>query len=126
MHSSLRKLTVTAVGIALFVVLALCLQVPVFQNYYLLFPDTFGFISRMFITVFFKSLSGALLFLYPSFFLVHSIKSAMVFKLPASGISMTTSSASSMPESITIIFMDSADRSSRISVESVMEDSSTS
>ncbi len=30
-----KKLTVTAMGIALFVVLSLCLQVPVFENYYL-------------------------------------------------------------------------------------------
>lgn len=35
MNDRLRKLTVTAVGIALFVALSLCLQVPVFQNYYL-------------------------------------------------------------------------------------------
>lgn len=30
-----KKLTLTAMGIALFVVLSLCLQVPVFENYYL-------------------------------------------------------------------------------------------
>ena len=30
-----KKITVTAMGIALFVVLSLCLQVPVFENYYL-------------------------------------------------------------------------------------------
>lgn len=30
-----RKICITAMGIALFVVLALCLQVPVFENYYL-------------------------------------------------------------------------------------------
>ena len=35
MSKSLKKLTATAIGIALFVVLALCVQVPVFQNYYL-------------------------------------------------------------------------------------------
>ena len=35
MKNSLRRITVTGIGIALFVVLALCLQVPVFQNYYL-------------------------------------------------------------------------------------------
>ena len=35
MDASLKKLTATAIGIALFVVLALCVQVPVFQNYYL-------------------------------------------------------------------------------------------
>ena len=30
-----KKLTVTAMGVALFVVLTMCLQVPVFENYYL-------------------------------------------------------------------------------------------
>ena len=35
MSANLKKLTATAIGIALFVVLALCVQVPVFQNYYL-------------------------------------------------------------------------------------------
>ena len=35
MKGKLRLLTATAIGIALFVVLALCLQVPVFENYYL-------------------------------------------------------------------------------------------
>ena len=33
--STVRKITITAMGIALFVVLTLCLQVPVFENYYL-------------------------------------------------------------------------------------------
>ena len=36
MSKNLKKLTATAIGIALFVVLALCVQVPVFQNYYLI------------------------------------------------------------------------------------------
>ena len=35
MKNNLRLLTATAIGIALFVVLSLMLQVPVFQNYYL-------------------------------------------------------------------------------------------
>ena len=35
MNINVRKICVTAVGIALFVVLSLCLQVPVFENYYL-------------------------------------------------------------------------------------------
>lgn len=35
MNARLIKLTLTAVGIALFAVLSLCLQVPVFENYYL-------------------------------------------------------------------------------------------
>ena len=32
MSEKTRKLCITAVGIALFVVLSLCLQVPVFEN----------------------------------------------------------------------------------------------
>ena len=35
MSSKTKKLSLLAVGIALFVVLSLCLQVPVFENYYL-------------------------------------------------------------------------------------------
>ena len=35
MSKRLKRLTATAIGVALFVVLALCVQVPVFQNYYL-------------------------------------------------------------------------------------------
>ena len=35
MKKNLRIVTVTGIGIALFVVLSLCLQVPVFDNYYL-------------------------------------------------------------------------------------------
>ena len=35
MNASTKKLTLLAVGIALFVALSLCLQVPVFENYYL-------------------------------------------------------------------------------------------
>ena len=35
MKISTQKICVTAVGIALFVVFSLCLQVPVFENYYL-------------------------------------------------------------------------------------------
>ena len=35
MKKNLKLLTATAIGIALFVVLSLCLQVPVFENYYL-------------------------------------------------------------------------------------------
>ena len=34
-HDRIKWLCVTAIGIALFVVLSLCLQVPVFENYYL-------------------------------------------------------------------------------------------
>lgn len=35
MTQSIKKTCITAMGIALFVVLSLCLQVPVFENYYL-------------------------------------------------------------------------------------------
>lgn len=35
MSPSTKKICITAIGIALFVVLSLCLQVPVFENYYL-------------------------------------------------------------------------------------------
>ena len=35
MNRNLKVMIATALGIALFVVLALCLQVPVFENYYL-------------------------------------------------------------------------------------------
>ncbi len=35
MTYAVRKLSITAMGIALFVALTLCLQVPVFENYYL-------------------------------------------------------------------------------------------
>ena len=35
MRMNLRKLAATGIGIALFAVLSLCVQVPVFQNYYL-------------------------------------------------------------------------------------------
>ena len=35
MSISIRRITVLAVGVALFVALSLCLQVPVFENYYL-------------------------------------------------------------------------------------------
>lgn len=35
MSVSVKKICVTGLGIALYVVLALCLQVPVFENYYL-------------------------------------------------------------------------------------------
>ncbi|MBE6956119.1 MAG: ECF transporter S component [Ruminococcaceae bacterium] len=35
MNQSTKKICITAMGISLFVVLSLCLQVPVFENYYL-------------------------------------------------------------------------------------------
>ena len=33
--TSVKKITITAIGIALFVALTLCLQVPIFENYYI-------------------------------------------------------------------------------------------
>ena len=35
MKPALKNITVTSMGIALFIVLSLCLRVPVFENYYL-------------------------------------------------------------------------------------------
>jgi uncharacterized membrane protein len=35
MKSTTKKITINALGIALFVAISLCLRVPVFQNYYL-------------------------------------------------------------------------------------------
>ncbi len=54
MNVKLKKLTVTAIGIALFVVLSLCLQVPVFQNYYL----CLGYIAMAVYCYSFGTLSG--------------------------------------------------------------------
>ena len=54
MRMNLRKLTATAIGIALFVVLALCLQVPVFQNYYL----CLGYVAMVVYCYSFGTLSG--------------------------------------------------------------------
>lgn len=49
-----KKLSVTAMGIALYVVLALCLQVPVFENYYL----CLGYVSMMVFCYYFGIFSG--------------------------------------------------------------------
>ena len=35
MKNSIKRITINGIGVALFVVLSLCLQVPVFENYYL-------------------------------------------------------------------------------------------
>lgn len=35
MNATIKNITINAMGIALFVVLSLCIQVPVFENYYL-------------------------------------------------------------------------------------------
>ena len=60
MTAKTKKLCLTAVGIALFVVLTLCLQVPVFENYYLclgyvvmaVYCYSFGVISGTVVGVF--------------------------------------------------------------------------
>ena len=49
-----RKICITAMGIALFVVLALCLQVPVFENYYL----CLGYVVMTLFCCYFGPLSG--------------------------------------------------------------------
>ena len=49
-----RKISLTAMGIALFVVLALCLQVPVFENYYL----CLGYVVVMVFCYYFGPVSG--------------------------------------------------------------------
>ena len=56
MNPTLKKLTATAIGIALFVVLSLVLQVPVFQNYYL----CLGYIAMAVYCYSFGTLSGTL------------------------------------------------------------------
>lgn len=56
MNRNLKFITVTAVGIALFVVLALCLQVPVFQNYYL----CLGYIAMAVYCYSFGAVSGTI------------------------------------------------------------------
>lgn len=52
--SNLKKLCVTGMGTALFVVLSLCLQVPVFENYYL----CLGYIAMAIFCYFFGPVSG--------------------------------------------------------------------
>ena len=49
-----RKICFTAMGVALYVVLALCLQVPVFENYYL----CLGYISMLVFCYYFGPVSG--------------------------------------------------------------------
>ena len=53
---TVRKISLLGVGIALFVVLSLCLQVPVFENYYL----CLGYAAMMVYCCFFGTLSGML------------------------------------------------------------------
>ena len=54
MKNTTRKICVTAMGIALFVVLTLCLQVPVFEKYYL----CLGYIAMMVFCYYFGTISG--------------------------------------------------------------------
>ena len=51
---SIKKTCITAMGIALFVVLALCLQVPVFENYYL----CLGYVVMTLFCYYFGPISG--------------------------------------------------------------------
>ena len=51
-----QKLCITALGIALFVVLSLCLQVPVFENYYL----CLGYVAMAVCCFSFGAVSGTL------------------------------------------------------------------
>lgn len=53
---STKKICINAMGIALFVVLTLCLQVPVFENYYL----CLGYIVMMLYSYYFGTMSGTL------------------------------------------------------------------
>lgn len=53
---STKKICTNAMGIALFVVLTLCLQVPVFENYYL----CLGYIVMFFYIYYFGTASGTL------------------------------------------------------------------
>ena len=55
MNLKTKKLCITAMGIALFVVLTLCLQVPVFENYYL----CLGYIVMMVFSYYFGPTTGS-------------------------------------------------------------------
>lgn len=54
MNQSTKLICITAMGIALFVVLSLCLQVPVFENYYL----CLGYVVMMLFCYYFGPISG--------------------------------------------------------------------
>ena len=54
MSANTKKISLLAVGIALFVVLSLCLQVPVFENYYL----CLGYVVMAVYSYSFGTLSG--------------------------------------------------------------------
>lgn len=53
---SVNKICINGIGIALFVVMTLCLQVPVFENYYL----CLGYVAMAFYTYYFGTTSGVL------------------------------------------------------------------
>lgn len=54
MTKTIKNICLTAMGVALYVVLALCLQVPVFENYYL----CLGYVSMMVFCYYFGAASG--------------------------------------------------------------------
>lgn len=54
MTKTIKNICFTAMGVALYVVLALCLQVPVFENYYL----CLGYVSMMVFCYYFGAASG--------------------------------------------------------------------
>lgn len=54
MKISIKRICLIAMGIALYVVLSLCLQVPVFENYYL----CLGYVSMMVFCYYFGAVSG--------------------------------------------------------------------
>ena len=54
MSKSVKKLCVTAMGIALFVVLSYCIQVPVFENYYL----CLGYVAMTVFCYYYGPISG--------------------------------------------------------------------
>lgn len=54
MNGKTKRISVTAIGVALFVALALCLQVPVFENYYL----CLGYVVMAIYCYFFGPISG--------------------------------------------------------------------
>lgn len=56
MNSTIKKITINAIGIALFVILSLCLQVPVFENYYL----CLGYVAMTLYCYMFGSISGTI------------------------------------------------------------------
>ena len=54
MNKSINKMCVTAMGIALFVALSYCVQVPVFENYYL----CFGYVAMTVFCYYYGPISG--------------------------------------------------------------------